>query len=84
MESYRRINAALSLYLRELKKVNIEEFKRETEEYNNIVKLFDGTTTNEELNVMLIETFERMGYSKPWQGDFNEHMSNRNATLVFE
>lgn len=84
LESYRRINAALLLYLHELEKVNIEEFKRETEEYNNIVKLFDGITTNEELNVMLIETFERMGYSKPWQGDFNEHMSNRNATLIFE
>lgn len=84
LEAYKRINEALLFYLHELEKIDIEEFKRETEEYNNIVKVFENATTNEELNVMLLETFDRMGYNKPWQGDFNKHMSDKNAALVFE
>ena len=67
-----------------MEKIDIEAFKRETEEYNKIVMSFDKTFTNEEFNKMLLETFDRMGYNKPWQGDFNEHMSNKNATLIFE
>lgn len=84
LESYKRINEALLFYLRELEKIDIEGFKKETEEYNRIVDLFGKTGTNEELNVMLLETFDRMGFNKPWQGDFDEHMSNKNATLVFK
>jgi hypothetical protein len=84
LEAYQRINEALLLYLDELEKIDIEAFKKETEEYNQIVDIFKKESTNEELNVMLLETFDRMGFNKPWQGDFDEHMSNKNATLVFE
>lgn len=71
-------------YLHELEKIDIEAFKRETEEYNKMISSFVQTTNNEELNKMLLETFDRMGYNKPWQGDFDEHMSNKNAALIFE
>lgn len=84
LEAYKRINEALLFYLHELEKIDIEAFKRETEEYNNLVMSFENATTNEEFNSMLLETFDRMGNNKPWQGDFDEHMSNKNATLVFE
>lgn len=84
LEAYKRINEALLFYLNELEKIDIEAFKKETEEYNQIVAIFKKDSTNEELNVMLLETFDRMGFNKPWQGDFDEHMSNNNATLVFE
>ena len=84
LEAYKRINEALLFYLHELEKIDIAQFRKETEEYNRIVELFGHTSTNEELNVMLLETFDRMGFDKPWQGDFDEHMSNKNATLVFK
>ena len=84
LEAYKRINEALLTYLNELEKIDIEAFKKEIEEYNKIIALFDFVTDNEELNRMLLETFDRMGYNKPWQGDFDEHMSNKKATLVFE
>jgi hypothetical protein len=84
LEAYKRINEALLFYLQELEKIDIEAFKKETEEYNQIVDIFKKESTNEELNVILLETFDRMGFNKPWQGDFDEHMSNKNATLVFE
>ena len=84
LESYKRINEALLVYLHELEQIDIEAFRKETEEYNNIVAMFENATSNEELNGMLLEVFDRMGYNKPWQGDFDEHMSNKNATLTFE
>jgi hypothetical protein len=84
LEAYKRINEALLVYLHELEKIDIERFRKETEEYNHIVEMFSKTNNNEELNVMLLDTFDRMGFNKPWQGDFDEHMSNKSATLIFE
>lgn len=84
LEAYKRINEALLSYLHELEKIDIEAFKRETEEYKKTIMTFENATTNEELNSVLLETFDRMGYNKPWQGDFDEHMSNKNATFIFE
>lgn len=84
LESYKRINEALLFYLHELEKIDIERFRKETEEYNCVISVFRKADTNEELNVMLLETFDRMGFQKPWQGDFGEHMSNKDATLIFK
>lgn len=84
LEAYKRINEALSVCLRELEKIDIETFKRETENFNNIIALFEQATNSEELNQMLLKTFDRMNYNKPWQGRFDEHMSNKKATLVFD
>lgn len=84
IEAYKRVNEALLVYLSELEQIDIEAFKRETEEYNNLVKAFEKTDTLEGLNVALLEIFDKNGISKPWQGDFDEHMSDKNATLVFE
>ena len=61
LEAYKRINEALLAYLKELEKIDIEAFKKETEEYNKVIALFDQATNNEELNKMLLETFDRMG-----------------------
>lgn len=84
LDAYKRINKVLLVYLHELEKVDIETFKKETEEYNKLVTSFENVSSNDELNVVLLETFDKMGYNKPWQGDFNEHMSNKNAALIFK
>ena len=59
-------------------------FKNETEEYNRIVQIFINVDSPIELNRILLKEFERLGISKPWKGDFDEHMSNKAGTLVFE
>lgn len=82
--AFQRINEALLVYLHELEQIDIEVFKRETQEYNKAVRIFSTATTDKELNVLLLDTFEQMGIKKPWQGDFDKHMSDKNATLVFE
>ena len=84
IEAFKRINEVLLFYLHELESIDIEVFKKETEEYNKVMTIFTTAKTDKELNVMLLDTFDRMGFNKPWKGDFNEHMSNKNATLVFE
>ena len=84
LEAYKRINAALSNYISELEKIDIAAFKRETEEYNKLTAGFKEDYTVDGLNVYLNDMFEKMGWNKPWQGDFGEHMSNKKARLVFE
>lgn len=84
LEAYRRINEALLVYLNQLKELDIELFKKETEEYNKIVHRFKDINSDKELNTILLEELERNGIAKPWKGDFDKHMSDKTATLVFE
>ncbi len=84
IEAYKRINEALQTYLYELEKIDMQTFQKETQEYNRLAVMFASVDSEEELNSMLLETFEKLDLSKPWKGDFNEHMSNKNGALVFE
>ncbi len=84
IEAFKRINEALLIYLHELEAIDIEAFKKETEEYNEIMKVFTTAKTNKELNQILLNTFDRLGIQKPWKGDFDEFMSNKNNTLIFD
>lgn len=84
LEAFKRINETLLSYLRELEKIDIERYKKETEEYSYMIEVFNKAGTNEELNVILLEMYDRMGFDKPWQGDFDEHMSNKKAALIFK
>lgn len=45
----------------------------------NIVKLND-----DELHDKLIEIFDELGLETPWDGDFDEFMSNPNNQLHFD
>ena len=84
IEAFKRINEALLIYLHELESIDIEVFKKETEEYNEIMKVFTTAKTDKELNQILLNTFDRLGIQKPWKGDFDEFMSNKNNTLIFD
>lgn len=84
LEAYKRINEALLQYLRELERVDIARFKEETEKYNQIVEICTKDMTEEQLRVTLFTVYEENDLEKPWKGDFEEHMSNRNGTLVFK
>ena len=53
-------------------------------EYNQIVEICTKDMTEEQLRVTLLTVYEENDLEKPWKGDFEEHMSNRNGTLVFK
>lgn len=84
LEAYKRINEALLQYLRELEKIDIARFKEETEKYNQIVEICTKDMTEDQLRVTLLTVYEGNDLEKPWKGDFEDHMSNRNGTLVFK
>ena len=84
VEAFKRINIALEEYMRELERIDIEAFKQEVQRSEGIIVLLDKARSIEELNIALNDIFEREGYKKPWVGDFDEFMSNKNNTLVFE
>ncbi len=84
LAAYKRINESYAIYLKELQQIDLELYKKEVEECNYMVKLLEQVSSDEELNVVLINIYDRMEFNKPWQGDFDEHMSNKNGTLVFE
>lgn len=84
IEAFKRVNEALLLYLNELEQIDIELFKRETEKYKATIGVFCLAKTEQDLNTMLLNTYEELGINKPWQGDFNEFMSNKDNKLVFE
>lgn len=84
IEAFKRINEALLLYLHELESIDIEAFKRETEEYNEMMQVFTTAKTDKELNQILLDTIDRLGIQKPWKGDFEAFMSNKNNTLIFD
>lgn len=83
IDAYKRINETLLVYLKELEKIDIALFRKETEEYNRAVRMFLSAKSDRELNSMLLATFEKMGIQKPWEGDFDQHMANKNGTLIF-
>lgn len=84
IEAFKRINEALQVYLNELEKIDLALFRKETEQYNKLVTSFNAIKTDKELTEFLLNTCENLGISKPWKGDFDSHMSNKNGTLVFK
>lgn len=84
INAYKRINEALLLYLNELERIDIELFRKEVEEYNKVLHTFTVTKSNEELTGVLLDIFKNLKIDCPWENDFDEHMSNKNGTLVFK
>jgi len=78
-----RIKLALQDYLAELEKIDIERFKKETAMFQSLETELENLS-EEELNVVIINTFELLGINRPWEGDFDDFMANSNNRLVFE
>lgn len=78
-----RINFALKEYLADLEQIDIEQFKSETAVYESIEKGIENTN-EEDLNAVILATFEFLGISCPWEGDFDEFVENKSQKLVFK
>ena len=84
VESYKIINEALSDYLRKLESIDLESYKKETTAYNTLLNNIDNIKTEKDLNLFLENVYDKLGIDKPWEGDFNEFMSNKENRLVFK
>jgi hypothetical protein len=83
IDAFIQINAVLNEYMAELKKIDLARFQRETDEYEGLFASLDAAKTSEDINVILLQIYEKLNLEKPWQGDFNKFMANRHGTLKF-
>jgi hypothetical protein len=71
-------------YASELMNLDLEKFKEETLAYESFILDMEKAQNEDELQMMLGRTFEKLGIEKPWKGDFQEFMSQKSMGLVFE
>ena len=83
LASFKRINEAIVMYLDELEKIDIEAFERESENYRTFCDVMIHVNNEEEMNVVLKASMRKLGFELPWEGDFDEFMSNKDNKLVF-
>ena len=84
IEAFKRVNEAIALYLQELKQIDIEAYRKEVEKYKEFTLEIEKVTNENEMNKLLVGTYEKLGLKKPWEGDFDNFMSDKSAKLVFE
>ncbi|MGN0688655.1 MAG: hypothetical protein ACI4KA_11200 [Oscillospiraceae bacterium] len=86
IEAYILINKKLDEYLAELKRIDIERFKEETEAYNQYEDIISSATTPEVLNQALIDMYDKLGIDVSWKGhdSFDSFMRDKNAVMRFE
>ncbi|MEE1139371.1 MAG: hypothetical protein U0M02_12910 [Acutalibacteraceae bacterium] len=83
VDSYRIVNLALQDYLTQLKTLDIAQYKIETEKYNSLVISLKDVTSQNDMNCLLLKTLDDLNIDKPWEGDFDSFMSDKNNRLVF-
>ena len=84
IEAFQRINMALKEYFAELEKIDLERFKTETAQFDSLEVVLSADMSEQSINSAILETFEKLGINLPWEGDFDDFMSNKNNRLVFE
>lgn len=71
-------------YAAELMNIDIETFQTEVSVYSDFTDELLKCNDAESLNRILKSMTDKLEIKLPWTGDFDEFMSNRNNTLVFE
>lgn len=84
IDAYKKINIALTNYLNELEKIDKERFQKEVEMYDDLGNMLSQTKNDVELSQVLLKFMDSVNMEKPWEGDFDEHMSNKDGTLIFK
>ena len=84
LEAFRQINEGLRVYLIELEKIDMDLFEEETKAYHNLQNKLQKTDSIESLNKVLLDVYTQLQLQLPWEGEFEEFMSNKNARLVFK
>ena len=84
LDAYIRINESLALYLYQLEQIDIELFKKETEQYNKMLEMMEETDNEEELHVLLLNEYKALGIALPYSGSFDDFMKDESSILEFK
>ena len=78
----KEISAYLEQYAAELSEIDIEQFRRDTEQFQSSASELMNARNDSELNSALKGIYDH--FELPWKGDFSDFMSDKNNHLVFE
>ena len=84
LDAYTKINDALIRYLAQLEKIDFEQFKKETECYNQMLAMMDEANSEDELKILLRSQYTALGIELPYIGDFDDFMSGDSSVLEFK
>lgn len=83
-QSFRQIAYDFETYAAQIASVDAEQFRRDTESFQNIADLVYMADDDEELDGVLSAAFDTLAIPIPWSGDFDEFMGNPNNKLIFD
>ena len=84
VNNYREIADAFEILAAKYAKYDIDGFCKETAMYHEISISVNNAQTEEELNAVLLNAYNKFDINLPWTGDFDAFMSNKDNMLVFE
>ncbi|MCR0269858.1 hypothetical protein MKC46_18115 [[Clostridium] innocuum] len=84
LDAYIRINEALVQYLSQLEQIDIERFKKETEQYNKLIAMMESTNNEDEMTILLRNEYKVLGIELPYEGDFDDFMNDSSSVLEFK
>lgn len=82
-QSFRQIAYDFETYAAQIAAVDVEQFRKDTERFQNIADEIYMADDDEELDSVLTAAFEVLAIPAPWSGDFDEFMGNTNNKLKF-
>ena len=78
----KNVSEYLESYAAKLNEIDLEQFKKDTEQFQEAAESIVNAKDDIELNKVLMGIYKH--FDLPWQGDFDDFMSDSNNILVFE
>ncbi|WP_333960705.1 hypothetical protein [Clostridium perfringens] len=81
---YIKQSKCLDKYAAELMNIDINKFREETDLYYSFALEIENIKSENELNIKLKNILNNIEANMPWNGEFDDFMSDKNNRLVFE
>ena len=82
--AYQRITDAVSEYMQTLKNIDSKAVLNETKKTQQLVTTLDSVSDEKEFCDILLKFYNDTNIQTPWQGNFEDHMLDKNAKLIFK
>lgn len=82
-QSFRQVAYDFEKFAAQIAAVDVEQFCKDTENFQNIADEIYMASDDEELDTILSAAFETLEIPVPWSGDFDEFMGNPDNKLKF-
>ncbi len=70
-------------YAAQLLKIDLKQFQKEVKMYGDAIHMLDSVSSEKDMNTSLLHIYDTIGVKIPWEGSFDNFMTNKKATLVF-